>query len=372
MTEIQAGSTPEPEAGSVMPIRPDLRCFEKEKAMTKRIDFEAHFMTQGFVKALYDNKANGYPHIADDGPGGVRCMHFTAGAFEPFKDPLYSNLMSMDEQRVAMMDKAGVDVQVLSLTAPGPEQFKPSDATALARDANDELAAYISKYPDRFKGFAALSPKEPESAAKELERSVKELGLVGWKTHSNFGDSYLDDQRYWPVLEAAADLGVPVYLHPTAPMISQLRQYGFALAGAPFGFGVETAMCTMRLIFSGAMDRFPGLRIILGHLGETLPFILERIDFPYVRPHFDPEARPDIAHKPSEYIKERVFVTTSGMPFLPALRCTIDALGPDRILLGTDYPYESMDEAMSFLNNASISEEEREQIYSKNAEQLGL
>ena len=340
--------------------------------MTKKIDFEAHFMTQGFVTALYDNKAKGYPHLADDGPGGVRCMHFTADAFEPFKDPLYSNLMHLDEQRVEMMDQAGVDMQVLSLTAPGLEQFDPAKATALAREANDELTEFIARYPDRFKGFAALSPKEPESAAKELERCVKDLGLVGWKTHSNFGDSYLDDQRYWPVLEAAADLGALIYLHPTAPMISQLRRYGFALAGAPFGFGVETAMCTMRLILSGAMDRFPGLKIVLGHLGETLPFILERIDFPYVRPHFDPEARPAINHKPSEYIKTRVFVTTSGMPFLPALKCTMEALGSDRILLGTDYPYESMQDAVSFLENAPISSEERDDIYHRNAGQLGI
>ena len=338
--------------------------------MTKPVDFEAHFMTEGFVRALFENK--GYPHMADDGPGGVRTMHYAAKAFEPFKDPLYSRLMNLGQERIADMDQAGVGVQVLSLTAPGVEQFAPDVAAAVARESNDEVAEYVAAHPDRFKAFAALPVKHPQEAVKELERSVKELGLVGWKTHSNYGDSYLDDEQYWPILEAAADLGAPVYLHPSLPAIEQLHRYGFALAGAPFGFGVETAMCTMRLILSGVFDRFPGLKIMLGHLGETLPFILERIDFPYVRPHFDPSARPNLKKKPSEYVKEHIYVTTSGMPFMPALRCTIESLGPDRILFGSDHPYENMEEAVAFLERASISTDERDGIYFKNAGLLGL
>ena len=145
------------------------------------------------------------------------------------------------------MDRAGVDVQILSLTAPGFEQFEASAATAMAKKTNDLLAGVIQKHPDRFMGFAALAPQNPEEAVNELERAVKDLGFKGWNTHSNYGDSYLDDKKYWPILEKAAELDTLIYLHPTIPAIPQLWKYGFALAGAPFGFGFETAMCAMQL-----------------------------------------------------------------------------------------------------------------------------
>ena len=195
-------------------------------------------------------------------------------------------------------------------------------------------------------GYAALAPKLPERAADELERCVKELGFKGWNTHSNYGDSYLDNKEYWPIMERCERLGVPIYVHPTVPAIPQARGFGFALAGAPFGFGLETALCMMRLIYSGVFDAFPTLKVILGHLGEGLPFVLKRIDWAYVRP-FDPSARPNLAKKPGQYIRDNVFVTTSGNYYEPAFRCTYEALGIDRILLGTDYPFEDPEECMS-------------------------
>ena len=220
-------------------------------------------------------------------------------------------------------------------------------------------------------GYAALAPKDPAQAADELERCVKELGFKGWNIHSNFGDSYLDDKKYLPILERAAQLGVPVYLHPTVPAIPQSRGYGFALAGAPFGFGMETALCMMRLIYSGVFDICPNLKVILGHLGEALPFLFKRIDWAYVRP-FDPAARPKLSRKPSEYLKDNVFVTTSGNYFTPAFMCTYEALGAENILLGTDYPYEDPEECIEFLESLPLSQVEKEEIYSVNARRLGF
>jgi predicted TIM-barrel fold metal-dependent hydrolase len=200
---------------------------------------------------------------------------------------------------------------------------------------------------------------------------VKDLGFKGWNTHSNFADSYLDDKKYLPILERAAELGVPVYIHPTVPAIPQAKGYGFALAGAPFGFGLETALCMMRLIYSGVFDKWPNLKVILGHLGEGLPFLFKRIDWAYVRP-FDPAARPKLSRKPSEYLKDNVLVTTSGNYFAPAFTCTYEALGIENILLGSDYPYEDPEECIEFIEGLPVSQDDKDRIYSVNARRLGF
>ena len=338
----------------------------------KKIDFETHFATQEWIDALYQNKT--YPRLEENKEKKTRRLYFTETAVEPFSDVLLGRLLDIGANRIKDMDDAGIDMQVLSLTAPGIEQFDPKIGARLAQQSNDALAQIIGRHPERFTGFAALPAKDPDAAVKELERAVKDLGLIGWKTHSNYGDAYLDDKRFWPILAKAEKLDVPIYLHPTAPMISQLQTYGFALAGAPFGFGVETAMTMMRLILSGVFDAFPKLKIILGHLGEGLPFILQRIDFPYVRPHFknDPGARPDLNKKPSEYLRHNMWVTTSGNYLQPAFMCTKEALGIDRILLSTDYPYEDAGECMQFLESLPLSATEKEKIYHQNARAFGL
>jgi predicted TIM-barrel fold metal-dependent hydrolase len=336
----------------------------------KTIDFETHFVTKDFVQALEGNR--GFPRYIFDGQTGHRRLHYTDDVGEPLGDALLSKLLDTGSQRLESMDAARIDVQVLSLTSPGVEQFEPAKGTVLARKCNDQLAEVMQDHPDRFVGLAALAPNDPEAAADELERAVEELGLKGWKTHSNYGGTYLDEQTYWPILERAEQLDVPIYLHPTIPAMPQLRTYGFALAGAPFGFGMETSMCMMRLVFSGVFDRYPGLRFILGHLGEGLPFLMQRIDFAYVRPWFDPDARPDLMRKPSDYLRENMFVTTSGNYLPAAFLCTQQVMGIDRILLATDYPYEDSGECMRFLEGLPITPEDREKIYHRNADQFGI
>jgi predicted TIM-barrel fold metal-dependent hydrolase len=338
----------------------------------KKIDLEAHFATKEWIDALLQNK--GYPRLVEDKAAQTRRMYFTSEAFEPFTDVLLGNLLDVGEKRLKAMDDAGVSMQVLTLTAPGVESLDPQLGEPLAKSANNALAEIIRKDPERFSGYAALAPKRPEQAARELERAVKELGLKGWKTHSNYGDSYIDEKVYWPILAKAEELDVPIYLHPTATIIPQLRAYGFALAGTAFGFGVETAMAMMRLVLGGVFDAFPRLRVILGHLGEGLPFILQRIDFPFTRPHFkkDPGFLPALKKRPSEYLRNNMFVTTSGNYLGPAFICTKDAMGIDRVLLGTDYPYEDSGECMRFLESVPLSKTDREKVYSLNAKQLGI
>lgn len=339
----------------------------------KTIDLETHFVTEEWVEAMYANPA--YPRLADDPATGRRRLYYWPDAFEPNGDVLLNRLLDLGAGRLKEMDGGGIDIAVVSLTSPGTDHFYPTIGTGLARRCNDALAAAIDKYPDRLRGFAALSPKNADEAVKELERCVKELGLKGWKTHSNFGDAYIDEKRFWPILAKCEELKVPVYLHPVAPMIPQLRTYGLALAGAAFGFGVETATAMMRLVLSGAFDAFPNLKVILGHYGEGLPFLMQRIDHPFVRPHIkasDPEAVPELKHVPSFYLRENMLVTTSGNYLPAAFECTRAALGIDKIMLATDYPYEEMDECMQFIRVLGLREDETAKLVHGNASALGF
>ncbi len=335
----------------------------------KKVDVEAHFYTKEYLKALAQNK--GYPRLVEDQKAKTRRLWYSEGVPQPFSDPLLEPLLDQGEGRLKKMDAAGLDVQILSLSAPGVEQFDPGLGTDLAKDANDALAEAVKRHPDRLRGFAALAPKRPREAADELERCVRKLGLVGWNTHAHFGGSYLDEKEYRPILETAAKLNVPIYLHPTVSLIPAVQAYGFPLAGTPLGFGLETMLCTMRMIYSGIFDELPNLVVILGHLGEGFPFLIERVDWAYVGP-FDPSLRPKISKKPSHYLKNNFVVTTSGNYYEPAFRCTYEAMGADKILLATDYPYEETSQCMRFLERVDLPAADKDKIYWLNAKRLRM
>ena len=338
----------------------------------KKIDFETHFVTQEWVDALWSNP--GYPRFERDAETGALRLVYHPHAKEPYGDPLLVKLLDMGEGRLAVMDEAGIDVSVISLTAPGVEQFEPVLGARLARNANDALAEGVARHADRFQGFAALAVKDVDGAVKELERAVKDLGLRGWKTHSNYGDSYLDEKQYWPILAKAEELDVPIYLHPTTPKIPEFWTYGVALAGPPFGFGLETSLAAMRLVLSGAFDTFPRLKLVLGHLGEGLPFHMQRMDWAFERPHAkaDKGAVVPLNRKPSEYFQSNLMVTTSGNYLPAAFRCTREVLGMEKIMLGTDYPYEDLDECFAFLGGLGLSAEDEGLLYGGNAARYGF
>ena len=336
----------------------------------RTIDLETHFITQEWIDALLDR--DGYPRLTRDKSTDRWRLHYHEDVFEPFG--VRERLLDVGSGRIALMDAAGVDVAVLSLTSPGCEQLDAAVGSRVAAAANDALAAAVARHPQRLQGFAALCTKDVDGAVAELERAVHELGLKGWKTHSNYGDSFLDERRYWPILARAEELDVPIYLHPAAPMIRELRTYGLALAGAGFGFGVETALAMQRLVLSGAFDTFPRLKLILGHYGEGLPFQLQRVDHAFTRPHIkaDGAAVPDLRHPPSYYLRTNMWVATSGNYLPAAFACTRAALGIDRIVLGTDHPYEEMDESLAFLHDLQLSPSEADQVFEGNAVGLGF
>jgi len=205
---------------------------------------------------------------------------------------LIDRLCNLGDGRIAEMDAAGIDMQVLSLTSPGLEQLDAAEAIALARDANDHLAEAVRRHPGRFAGFAALPTAAPDTAADELARTVREYGFKGALINGHIRGRYLDDVFFWPILERAEALQVPLYLHPTPPpqpviAASYAGNYApevtVALAAAAWGWHIETAVHVLRLILSGAFDRYPNLQLVIGHMGETLPFMLPRLDVGLLR-----------------------------------------------------------------------------------------
>jgi len=278
-------------------------------------------------------------------------------------------LQDLGERRVADMDSTGVAMHVLSLTSPGVQVFDAATAVSFARSSNDQLAAAIRKYPTRFAGLAAIAPQSPTEAAKELERGVRTLGLKGAIINSHTLGEYLDDPKFWDIFAAAEALDVPLYLHPNSPsagLIQPLLQRG--LDGAIYGFGVDTGMHLLAIITSGAFDRFPKLKIVVGHLGEALPFWLFRLDYMHratVNSKRYAVMKP-LQRKISEYLKENVYVTSSGMAWAPAIQFCQQVLGADRVMYAMDYPYQF--EASEVIEMDAVGTDlDRKKFYELNA-----
>lgn len=295
----------------------------------------------------------------------------------PIWEELRSRLTDMADARLRLMDKAGIELMVLSLNAPGIQSMHIStDAVEAAQRANDYLAASISKRPDRYAGFAALPMQDPEQAARELQRCITEMGFKGALVHgfSQIGTphstAYYDAAHYLPFWKVVEDLDVPFYLHPRNPLADQAQNYrGHPwLMGPTWAFGAETAVHALRLIGSGLFDVCPRLKIVVGHFGEGLPFYLWRIDNHSKWMH----APHDYAAKRSvgNYFRSNFYVTTSGHLSTPALLHAMSELGTDHIMFSSDHPFEDMVEAAEWFDAASISETDRARIGRMNAAKL--
>lgn len=279
-------------------------------------------------------------------------------------------LLDFTQERLPQMDQAGLDLQVLSLNSPGIQaEADASVAASQAASVNDVLAGVIAEHPTRFTGFAALPLQDGDAAAKELERAVTQLGLHGALVNAHTHGRYLDDLALRPVWEMAAGLDVPLYLHPangydSAHVLSDHPE----LIGPMWSWGTDTATHALRLVFGGVFDDFPDAKLLLGHMGEGLPYALWRLDS---RWDFHDHRGIELARgKPSEYLRHNLYVTTSGVCSPAPLLCALLALGADHILFGTDYPFESIATAVEFLDNAPISESDRAKISHLNAEAL--
>jgi predicted TIM-barrel fold metal-dependent hydrolase len=280
-----------------------------------------------------------------------------------------AELLDLGASRLAAMDAAGIDVQVLSLTMPGAQAFDAASAPAIARDANDRIREAIAAHPTRFAGFAALPTADPAAAATELDRAVRQLGFKGAMINGHTGGEFLDDKKYWAIFEAAQALRVPIYLHPREPHPAVMTAYfeGYEeLATAAWGFTMDTVSHFLRMIYGGVLDAFPDLTFILGHLGEGLPFFLHRLDD---HTHYS-LARRGLRKTMVEYMTENVVVTCSGFFSVPALLCTVMAVGVDNVLFSVDWPYESNRLGVEFLASLPLSAGDREKIAHGNAERV--
>jgi 2,3-dihydroxybenzoate decarboxylase len=304
-------------------------------------------------------------------PGFTSLCGFYLGNPSARIQEVIARMTDLGSIRLRDMDETGIAKQILSLTAPGVQVFDASDAVALARYSNDFMADAIRRYPDRFAGLAAIAPQDPAAAAKELERGVNTLGLKGAIVNSHTRGEYLDDQKFWAIFEAAEALRVPVYIHPTTPppsMIGPFIERG--LDGAIFGFAVETGLHILRIIVGGVFDRFPNLMIVIGHLGEGLPYWLFRIDFMHnrmVAANRYGSVR-KLKRKPSEYIRDNIYVTTSGMAWEPPILYAQSVLGVDRVMYAMDYPYQFIPEEVRVTDNLPIPDSDKLKLYQTNAE----
>lgn len=283
---------------------------------------------------------------------------------------LRRRLDDLGELRLKEMDEAGIDIQVISHGAPSTQRLDPESAVRLARNANDRLAQAIAAYPDRFAGFAALPTPDPKAAADELERTVTQLGFKGAMVHGLTNGVFFDDKRFWPIFERAQALDVPLYVHPASPHAAVVEAYykdylaDFpGLRTAAWGFTVETATQGIRLVLSGVFDAYPDVKIILGHMGEGLPFLLWRINHALSRP-----GNRRISFR--EQFSQHFYITTSGNFSTPALLCSMLELGVDRILFSVDWPFVQNVPGTKWMDELQLSAEDKTKILSGNARRL--
>jgi 2,3-dihydroxybenzoate decarboxylase len=278
-------------------------------------------------------------------------------------------LDDLGQIRLADMDAAGIDVQVISHMQPGTQLFDAETAVTMARKANDTLYEATRAHPTRFAGLAELPTPDPKAAADELERTVTRHGFKGALINGMTGSSFHDDKRFWCIFERAVALDVPLYFHPGLPHPAVVEAYfgdyrhnDFPYLSVAWGFTAETALQAIRLIVSGVFDAYPKLKIILGHLGETIPFTLWRCDWLLKR----------VGGKSgfADAFREHFYVTTSGDFQQSALACCIAELGIDRVLFAVDYPYNSNAEGVDFIRAAAISDGDKDKIFHRNADRL--
>ena len=304
----------------------------------KTVTLEEHFLTQSFLDATHGMGAD--PNAAMFG--------------------LQEKLLDLDAGRIRAMDEGGVDVQVLSLAALGLDKLTASNEAAVLRDVHDELAAAVARHPHRFRAFCTPPLMQPDAALGEIERCLALPGFVGVIVDGTTHGKFLDAPEFFPVLELIAQKGVPLYIHPAPPPPPVFEAYYAGLPGessrllsiAGWGWHTETAIHTLRLILSGTLDRLPQLKVIIGHMGEALPFFLARTNAVF-------SSQTHLERSVAETLKEQVWITTSGVFTRPPFDCARAVLGLDRMMYSVDYPFSPNTRGQEFLRTLDLSEPER-------------
>jgi predicted TIM-barrel fold metal-dependent hydrolase len=287
------------------------------------------------------------------------------------RDPkIRARLDDLGDLRIAEMDAAGIDLQVISHGAPSTQRLDGESAIRLARGANDRLHKAVQHHPDRFAAFAALPTPDPAGAADELERAVTKLGFKGAMVHGLTNGIFFDDKQFWPIFERAQALDVPLYVHPAVPHPAVVEAYYKDYVGefpsfltAAWGFTMETATHGIRLVLSGVLDAYPDVKIILGHMGEGLPFLLWRINYTLQRPG---NRKVDFR----ELFTRNFYITTSGNFSTPALQCAISEMGIDHVLFSVDYPFVENPPGTTWINEVQMAASDKEKILHGNAERI--
>jgi len=331
----------------------------------KRIATEEAWTFPALVKAQVE-----YLNSGDAPPDDSLKM---AGMFARMPS-LQEMLQDLGDLRLPHMDEFGIARQLLLLTAPGVQVVRPGEGTALAREANDIAAEACRRHPDRFSALAAFDPRDVQGSVKEIERAMA-LGLNGAVLNSHFQGHYLDERAYFPILEALEANDAALYIHPTAPFNApHYEARGFF--GALGGFPHDVWLHTMGLIFSGAFDRFPKLRLVIGHLGECLPLHLYRFDWMQGNADGRPRAALGtdeivrLEHPVSHYFRNNVWITTSGVGWEPAIRFCMDVLGPERVLYAMDYPYQQSSDEVAAYDRMNLPPEHKRMLMQENAEHV--
>ncbi|MXO65386.1 amidohydrolase family protein [Altericroceibacterium endophyticum] len=330
----------------------------------KRIAVEEAWTFPALVKAQREYLASGEM----DDPALKMAGMFAA------MPALQEMLQDLDELRLSHMDEYGIDRQLLLLTAPGVQVVRPGEGTPLAREANDIAADACRRHPDRFSACAAFDPRDVAGSVREIERAMNYLGLAGAVLNSHFQGHYLDEPDYWPILEALEANDAALYIHPTAPFDApQYAQRGFT--GALGGFPHDVWLHAMGLIFSGAFDRFPKLRLILGHLGECMPLHLYRFDWMQSNADNVPGLRGGqppvkLKHPVSHYFQNNIWITTSGVGWEPAIKFCMDVMGADRVLYAMDYPYQQSSDEVAAYDRLGISDADKKLLMEDNAKRV--
>jgi len=333
----------------------------------KRIATEEAFATReqidGYLRLVREGKAD---------RGVTSLWGFYAQSPSERARLVIERLLDLGERRIADMDTTGIDIAILSLTAPGVQAFEAEEAKAMVVRANDHLADAVARFPDRYVGMTSIAPQDPLWSMHEIVRG-KELGFKGVMVNSHTHGEYLDAPRFDPILRACAEVDQLLYIHPQSPpdrMIGPMVEAG--LDGAIFGFGVEVGLHLLRIITSGVFDRYPSLQIAVGHMGEALPFWLYRLDYMHratVRSQRYEAIKP-LKKTLFDYMRENVLITTSGMAWAPAIKFSQEVLGADRVLYAMDYPYEYEPDEVRTHDLLDISDEDKKKLMQTNAERV--
>lgn len=321
----------------------------------KIIDVENHFYDQCVIDAL---KKRLDPPFYDAEKDVIRWTD----DIEMPQEIMLPLLLDAAGKRKEILKKNGITSAVLSCSA-GPEQLEVKESIKVCKKTNAALYEITRQFPGFYLGSAILPVSDVQAACEEMERCVKEYHFVAWHTHSNYGEHKVYEEQYHLLFKKANELGIYIYLHPHVPFTPELSEYGFNFA-AGLGFTVDMLITTVNLILSGIFDEYPGLKMVLGHLGEAFPFLLERIDN---RMFFFQNPRIKAKHKLRYYFKNNIIVSTSGNMSKEAFECTRSVLGIKNICFSSDFPYESVDEMMNFMNSLALTEEEKDQIFYKTA-----